>query len=351
MQVGLIRSRKQLCGLLLNGSFLGENWLLGLRVSDWVSMTVCNELDSFCSPWVPQLKSIWYRKMTKLPSIPSDVTAFDIGMISAHAVDLQNLDSCVTPLPLIVLILDPSPTMKFNNQVFRLVPVLHSDVGGVTDSVSYFLLRGFSEFQLKRDIPQPLASIINHKLFVPACSDFEGVLNINTDTLPFSRPRVKVRLSRGYGSTDDGARFLSPAEVLTAWDIPRSYHPAKPTIDLITGLVPMKSILAIFDSAAPLVVSNSQELGAPPLPSLQSHRSDLRGTYLPSLKKWLSRAWIDQSLVAKVAKKANDASVPTHLWDMRICLPLGINHKDFLVRRSLRILRSFLLDRLKLNVI
>ena len=192
VQVGLIRSQKQLRGLLLNGSFLAENWLLGLRVSDWVSITICNELDSFCSPWVPQLKSIWSRKMTKLPSIPSDVTAFDIGMISAHAADLRNLNSCATPLPLIVLVVDPSPTMKFNNQVFELVPVLHSDVGGVTDSVSYFLLRGFSDFQLKRDIQQPLESIVNHKLFVPACSDFEGVLNNNTNTLPFSCPRVKV---------------------------------------------------------------------------------------------------------------------------------------------------------------
>ena len=272
-------------------------------------------------------------------------------MMSAHAADLRNLDSCVLPLPLIILIVDPSSTMEFNNQVFRLVPVLHSDVGGVTDSVAYFLLRGFSDFQLNRDIQQPLASIINHKLFVPACSDFDGVLNINTDTLPVSQPRVKVRLPRGYGSADDGARFLSPAEVLTAWDIPRHFHPAKPTIDLITGLVPMKSILAVFDSVAPLVVSNSQQFGAPPLPPLRSHRSDPRGTYLPSIKKWLSQAWIDQSLVTEVAKKADDAAVPTHLWDMRICLPLDVDHKSLAVRRSLRIFRSLLLDRLKLNVI
>ena len=130
--------------------------------------------------------------MTKLPTIPLDVTAFDIGMISASAAELQNLDSCVSPLPLIVLIVDPSPTMVFNNQVFGLIPVLHSNVDCVTNSVSYFLLRGFADFQLKRDIPQPLASIINHKLFVPACSNFEGELNINTNTLPFSCPRVKL---------------------------------------------------------------------------------------------------------------------------------------------------------------
>ena len=192
VQIGLIQSQKQLRRLLLNGSFLTENWLLGLCVSDWVSMTICNKLYLFFSPWVLQQKSIWCQKMTKLLTIPSDVTAFDIGMISAPAAELQNLDSCVFSLPLIVLIVDPSPTMVFNNQVFRLVPVLHSYVGGVTDLVSYFLLCGFSDFKLKCDILQPLASFINHKLFVPACSDFEGVLNINSNTLPFSCPRIKV---------------------------------------------------------------------------------------------------------------------------------------------------------------
>ena len=79
---------------------------------------------------------------------------------------------------------------------------------------------------------------------------------------------------------EDGAQFLTPAEVLAAWDVPRNYHPAKPTIDLVTGLTPMKSILAIFDSVALLVMLKSLKVGTLSLPplQLQSPHSNPRGT-------------------------------------------------------------------------
>lgn len=51
---------------------------------------------------------------------------------------------------------------------------------------------------------------------------------------------------------------------------------------------------------------------------------------------WLPLSWINSSLVTDMAVKTNKASVPVHLWDQRICLPLGVKNNS-----SLPIIRNF----------
>jgi len=41
---------------------------------------------------------------------------------------------------------------------------------------------------------------------------------------------------------------------------------------------------------------------------------------------WLPLSWIDASLVTDKAVKTDKASVPVHLCNQRICLPMGISH-------------------------
>lgn len=43
--------------------------------------------------------------------------------------------------------------------------------------------------------------------------------------------------------------------------------------------------------------------------------------------------------------------VPSHLWDIRICEPLGLSYRSLPVQHSLQILHRLLEDCLKLNVL
>ena len=85
-------------------------------------------------------------------------------------------------------------------------------------------------------------------------------------------------------------------------------------------------------------------LGLPQLPELPLNRADLRGTFFPELSSWLSPKWIDPALISEEAKKADDAAVPEHLWNMQVCEPLGVDPFALKSRRALQVLQAFLLD-------
>jgi len=91
----------------------------------------------------------------------------------------------------------------------------------------------------------------------------------------------------------------------------------------------------------------------PTLQALAAPSSDPRGTWLSQnyRKKlngsivqlvagigWLPLTWIDASLVTDKAVKTDKASVPVHLWDQWICLPMGITSPNRFA--SLVILRN-----------
>lgn len=75
-------------------------------------------------------------------------------------------------------------------------------------------------------------------------------------------------------------------------------------------------------------------------------------TWLPTLRRYLSHSWIDDSLITATASKADDAATPCRLWDARLelifpgCTPkLGII-RDFVLgwmrHRLLREIRCYL---------
>ena len=64
-------------------------------------------------------------------------------------------------------------------------------------------------------------------------------------------------------------------------------------------------------------------------------------TYIPALKRYLSHAWIDETLITSTASKADNAALPCRLWDARLelvfpgCLP----HLNFMRRKCLQFMR------------
>ena len=107
----------------------------------------------------------------------------------------------------------------------------------------------------------------------------------------------------------------------------------------------------MIDAVIPAIEGGELAIGSTALPELPPPTTDPRGTFFPKLSSWLSRRWIDPELISQEAKKSDDADVPEHLWNMRVCEPLGIDLKQEEVQQAVRVLRSLLLDRLCWNAI
>ena len=98
---------------------------------------------------------------------------------------------------------------------------------------------------------------------------------------------------------------------------------------LIDNLKPLKPFIAFTLAAVSNISNSSNTSGLPPLQDISSPIIDPRGTFLSLLNKWLSRNWIDTTLITEKAKKADNAEIPTHLWDCRIYSVLEVNTHCF----------------------
>ena len=129
-----------------------------------------------------------------------------------------------------------------------------------------------------------------------------------------------MQLPKGYHTTEEGTRYLSNKELLLAWDIPRHLHPTVCNVKpFLTRILPAKITGGIIQSILPSITSTATKLGSNSLLELLAPVLDPRGTFFPQISAWLLRRWIDPELISQEAKKSDDASVPEHLWDMRVC--------------------------------
>ena len=322
-----------------------ENWLLALRPSDWQSIHVVGSLHP---DWEPMLRLMWSSKMTNLSSCPAQLDDFDICLACSLSPNLSQFVNLCEPLPLIILC-RKKVRERFTRSVFRQLRMIHKANGGVTDAAGLFLLRGLQPLTIPPSVCQPLSSVIDLGLYVTHHPPASDALDPAVDLLPFYSPQRHVLVPRTRNSTELGSRMLAPQELCKVWGLPRGCN--FDNISAVFSLVPLDLPLKVVDAALSSLPIPSVRIGTPALSPLHSKPKDPRGTFLPSLNKWLSLAWIDQSLITEGSRKADNAAVPKHLWDIRVCEPLGLSHCSLRVRRALRIIRQLLEDRLKINVI
>lgn len=286
------------------------SWLLALRPSDFVSITV---FGSIIDNWMGIVSKLWNNKFNIVSTVPNSTN-----------VDLIICDGDCQPTPP----LNSLPTIVIDSICAELMLLSHRLFGGITDFKSLIQLLNIPVKPFEPQVQQPLASIIDYKIYVSPKTESSDGLNIWTDVLSYSKPKQKVLLPCGFGKrSKQGARYLQPHELLCAWDIPR--HLLSTNIRnnrLLRGLIPGKFLLGIFDHVIKLINVEKQPIRVKSLPPLEAKPLDDRGTYLPEINSWLSRKWINTSLITKHSKKADNAAIPTHLWDIRICEPLGVQH-------------------------
>ena len=170
-----------------------------------------------------------------------------------------------------------------------------------------------------------------------------------SDLLSIYSLGVAIRLPSLWSDSGFATRSLAGSELCTAfdlpsWSIPKHLSPIRYKL-FFSVLQPIKALLAVADVLLPFVASRGHHLGSSALQVLPDISIDPRGSWISQpywmqIKKenslqrvntlftagigWLPLSWIDSSLVTDKAVKTDKASVPVHLWDQRICLPMGI---------------------------
>jgi hypothetical protein len=130
-----------------------------------------------------------------------------------------------------------------------------------------------------------------------------------------------------YSATGWASRSLSPDEVGIAFGWPAWARQGSQLSSALPSLP-----LQILDGCLKGILSSIPRdyLLSTPSPTPAGGACDR--SWLPSIHKFLSHAWIDAAIVTDKAAKRDDAGVPTHLWDQRCSLVLPYVTKPALDR-------------------
>jgi hypothetical protein len=144
---------------------------------------------------------------------------------------------------------------------------------------------------------------------------------------------VPVVFSTHWYSSGFGYRTLSAHELSSAFDLPLWLQPSGEAAcnDWLTSESFSKMHpLSLFNVAIDTVLDTlgAADLGVAPSVEGVSHHpmtlADDSGVSLPLIGRYLSHSWVDASLITEKADTADDAGVPTHMWDQRISLVLDV---------------------------
>ena len=242
------------------------------------------------------------------------------------------------PIPRVVL-LTTRPRREFVGSLQSL-SIKHSEVGGVTTHTSHFLLFNCPTVMLPATVQRTIGNVIEHKRVLPS-SDNTATCITSTDLLPFRNLDVPIRLPSRWNPSGFATRRLASTELCSAFDLPKWCLPTNRQVSssFFAKLVPIKAQLTISDLILPIIAPPGTRIGARQLVQLAERPTNPRGEWITHYGVgvgWLPLSWIDSSLITDKAVKTDKASVPVHLWDQRICLPLGVTDTS-----TLPVIRNF----------
>ena len=183
--------------------------------------------------------------------------------------------------------------------------------------------------KLKPTVHRSVGSVIEHKRYLPSHDHPEGSIETNA-LLPIAKITPAIRLPSRFTLSGFATRAFSASELCTAFDCPSWSIPKNKPIHpvFVTGVCPLNTLITVSDFLLEFIAVRGSRVGSTPLVDLPDSTSDPRGAWITHYDKgvgWLPLSWIDSSLVTDKAVKIDKASVPVHLWDQRVSLPLGID--------------------------
>jgi len=164
----------------------------------------------------------------------------------------------------------------------------------------------FIDFSIR---PSPVTSKTSPSKFI-----------FHTSILPFRAITAPIRIPTTFTATGFGLRILNTTELCHIFGLPSTLHalfelhhfpfvPIQILNGLLTNFLDKNKLFSPTSLGRP---SSSKRLCVPkPIP-------DFLPAYLPSLNRSLPPVWSRVDAVTQKAAKADNASVPLHMWDFRI---------------------------------
>ena len=215
----------------------------------------------------------------------------------------------------------------------------HSDVGGVTTHPSQFLLFNCPTFKLQSTVRRSIGCVIEHKQHLPSSDDKDNCIS-SEDLLPIRAINTPIWLPSRWNISGFATRSLASTELCSAFDLPKwCLQDRQVSFSFFWDIIPIKGQLAIIDFLLPTIAPPGTRIGALQLEQLEERPTNPCGEWITANDVGIDcvpLSWIDSTLVTDKAVKTDKASVPVHLWDQHVCLPLGVIDTS-----TLPILRSF----------
>lgn len=219
----------------------------------------------------------------------------------------------------------------------------HSTTGGSTDFVALLAYVNIETFpqasSFQRGIRHVFTSGPRPGPLQPVVSPHFGIYYCMDDRLVPGLYHLPVECESHFHATGLGSRALSTEELATAHGFARQLVFQNFPVHML-DYPPCQLLTASLDPVFVKEVYVSDSNPAPLKRIKDSHQ-----TYFPELKRHLAHSWIDVSLITATASKADNAELPSRLWDSRLELvfPGSLPFLDFLRRRILQLHRKRLL--------
>ena len=298
----------------------GFLWLLALRPAQWSQVWFDGNIPS---RFIKQVEAAWGSSL----AFSGRQSQASIDFVACSFVDAQSLR--LVDYPRVTFLLDVPRSVPINKSHSQLIAVKHSAVGGVTTHVGKFLLYKCPTVILKPTVHRSVGSVIEHKRYLPSHDHSDGAIETNA-LLPIANITSAVRLPSRFTPSGFATRALAASELCTAFDFPSWSIPKDKPIHpvFVRGVRPLKTLITVSDFLLEFIAVRGSRVGSTLLTDLPDSTSDPRGAWISHYDKgvgWLPLSWIDSTLVTDKAVKTDKASVPVHLWDQRVSLPLEID--------------------------
>jgi hypothetical protein len=315
------------------------DWLLSFSHGDWGTIFVAKPVA------ISQLDAKIFRRLNVEISPPTswlaDSQKADL-LLGAGADSVEMLAKLSLTVPALVVLLGNSTQLARQLQTW---PVWHYKVGGTTTCAARMWVRGWKFSGLPGMVNRTVGHILDYSELPKPCSSEPSFRHLSTEErLPFelvsSHVRPPIVFPTHATRTKWGYRGLTPKEISLCMDAPQWIVSNPVLLNLLHlrhsegGSFPLKVLQAPLQAC--LLELGASDVPVKPVllrPFSVSGLENPRGTWLPTLGKWLPSSWVDAEALTAKAVKADDAAILTALWDARISLVLPCTPKILVVLR------------------
>lgn len=197
----------------------------------------------------------------------------------------------------------------------------HASFGGCTTFTALLGVGGLVNYSpVVTSIRRTLGHVLDHGTKpnpVTKASDFDHtMLSVDSRLNPESFDQ-EIRYPTSFYANGIGTRKLTTDEIGLAFGLPSWLRTGK-LEKAHFPVVPLQIIDGCLNGLFSESVIRQKEMLETPL--IRPLRVKSTSSWIPGLKRYLPKSWMNSETTSSKATKRDDAGIPTHMWDQRILL-------------------------------